>query len=118
MATPRSTPEESGAADRIPQPDGPVVPDELTAVQGRREELRAKHGRGLRDHAARGTMTNTLFMIGLSVLGLVRGFLLAHFLTRADYGVWGILAVSLGTLLWLKSVGIGDKYIQQDDPDQ
>jgi polysaccharide transporter, PST family len=84
----------------------------------RREQLRRRHGRGLREHAARGTVVNTGFMIGLSALGLVRGFLLAGFLSRSDYGVWGILVVSLGTLVWLKQVGIGDKYIQQDEPDQ
>ena len=84
----------------------------------RRESLVARHGRSLRQHAARGTLINTGFLVGLSGLGLVRGFLLAGFLTAADYGVWGILVVSLGTILWLKQVGIGDKYIQQDDPDQ
>jgi PST family polysaccharide transporter len=40
------------------------------------------------------------------------------FLSRSDYGVWGILAVTLGTLLWLRQVGIADKYIQQDEEDQ
>lgn len=140
MAAPRSTPEGSGADEHLPQPEGPVLPspeglpsdarlsashpsalpdpDEVAALQSRRDDLVNLHGRGLREHAAHGTMTNTLFMIGLSVLALARGFILAHFLTRSDYGVWGILAVSLGTLLWLKQVGIGDKYIQQDDPDQ
>ena len=39
-------------------------------------------------------------------------------MSRADYGIWGILAISLGTLLWLKQVGIGDKYVQQDELDQ
>jgi O-antigen/teichoic acid export membrane protein len=75
-------------------------------------------GRTLREHTGHGTVVNTAYMIGLSVLALVRGFILAAFLTRADYGVWGILAVSLGTLLWLKQVGIGDKFIQQDEEDQ
>jgi PST family polysaccharide transporter len=32
--------------------------------------------------------------------------------------VWGILAVSLGVLSRLKLVGVSDKYIQQNDPDQ
>jgi O-antigen/teichoic acid export membrane protein len=32
--------------------------------------------------------------------------------------VFGVLAAALGTLLWLKQVGIGDKYIQQTDDDQ
>ena len=75
-------------------------------------------GRTLREHTARGTLINTGFQIGLSLLGLIRGLILAIFLTRSDYGVWGILAASLGTLLWLRQVGIGDKYIQQDEADQ
>jgi O-antigen/teichoic acid export membrane protein len=72
----------------------------------------------LREHAARGTLINTAFLVGLSLLGLVKGFVIAGFITRADYGIWGLLAVSLGTLVWLKHVGIGDKYIQQDEEDQ
>jgi O-antigen/teichoic acid export membrane protein len=81
---------------------------------GRRSELSGS----LRSLAARGTIINTAFTVGLGVLGLVKGFILAGFMSRSDYGVWGILVVSLGTLLWLKQVGIGDKYIQQDDLDQ
>jgi hypothetical protein len=75
-------------------------------------------GRSLREHVARGTVTNALYLVFLSTLTLVRGFVLALFLTRADYGVWGILMVSLSALLWLKQVGISDKYIQQDERDQ
>jgi O-antigen/teichoic acid export membrane protein len=75
-------------------------------------------GRSLRVHAARGTIINTAFMVGLAGLGLLKGFILATFLNPADYGVWGILVVSLGTLLFLKQVGISDKYIQQDEEDQ
>jgi lipopolysaccharide exporter len=32
--------------------------------------------------------------------------------------VFGVLAAALGTLLWLKQVGVGDKYVQQRDADQ
>jgi O-antigen/teichoic acid export membrane protein len=102
----------------------PVAPladpasEEAKRTMARRDQLRERHGRGLRQHAARGTLVNTMFLIFLSLLGFVRGFVLAHFLTREDYGVWGILVVSLGTVLWLKQVGIGDKYIQQDEVDQ
>lgn len=74
--------------------------------------------RSLREFAARGMLINTGFMIGLSALSLIRGFALAIFLTASDYGVWGVLSVSLGTLMWLKQVGIGDKYLQQDEEDQ
>ena len=89
----------------------------IAPLEERREELVQRHG-DLRTHTARGVMVNTAFMVVLSALSLVRGFALAHYLTREDYGVWGLLAVSLGTLLWLKQVGVGDKYIQQNDPDQ
>lgn len=75
-------------------------------------------GRNLREHTARGTVVNAAYSVGLSVLGLLKGFIVAAFLTAEDYGVWGILVVSLGTLTWLKQAGIGDKYIQQDEEDQ
>ena len=72
----------------------------------------------LRERAARGTVVNAAFLVVLSGLTLVKGFILAGFLAREDYGVWGVLAVSLASLFWLKQVGIDDKYIQQDEPDQ
>lgn len=82
---------------------------------GGRFDLR---GRSLRVVAARGTIVNASFMVALTALGFLRGFILARYVSTTDYGVWGVLIVSLGTLLWLKQVGIGDKYIQQDDEDQ
>jgi len=75
-------------------------------------------GRSLRQHAARGTIINASFLIGMTTLGLVEGFVVAAFLTRQDYGIWGILVVGLGTLGWLKGSAISDKYIQQDEADQ
>lgn len=75
-------------------------------------------GSTLRAFAARGMLVNGGFDVGLSLLGLIRGFVLAALLSRADYGVWGVLVVSLGVLASLKVVGISDKYVQQDEPDQ
>ena len=75
-------------------------------------------GRSLRAHAARGTVLNAAFLVGLTTLGLLKGFVVAAFLTRQDYGIWGILVVGLGTLEWLKGSAISDKYIQQDESDQ
>jgi O-antigen/teichoic acid export membrane protein len=72
----------------------------------------------LRQHTARGTLVNATYFVGLYSLGLIKGFLVAAFLTRTDYGLWGILVIGLGTFLWLKQVGIGDKYVQQDESDQ
>lgn len=72
----------------------------------------------LRRQAARGTLVNTVFLVGVNALGLVRGFVLARFLTRTDYGLFGIVVISLGTLMWLRQGGIGDKYVQQREADQ
>jgi O-antigen/teichoic acid export membrane protein len=84
---------------------GPVA--EASAPQG-----------DLRQRVARGTLINAVFNIGLQLLGFMKGFIVAGFLTAAEYGVWGLLVISLGTLLWLAQLGIDDKYVQQDHPDQ
>ncbi len=75
-------------------------------------------GLSLRSFAARGLIVNTVFDLGVSLLVLLRGLVLARLLSRADYGIWGILVVTLGMLAQLKMVGIGDRYIQQDETDQ
>lgn len=72
----------------------------------------------LRERAARGTIINSAFLVGISGLGLLRGFILAALVSRTDYGLWGVLVVALGTILSLKQVGINDKYIEQDEADQ
>jgi O-antigen/teichoic acid export membrane protein len=72
----------------------------------------------LRQRVARGTLITAAFNIGLQLLGFVKGFIVAGFLTAEQYGVWGLLMISLGTLLWLAQLGIDDKYVQQDHPDQ
>jgi O-antigen/teichoic acid export membrane protein len=71
-----------------------------------------------RVRTARGTLVNTGYLVWLHGLSLLKTFLVAAFLTRSEYGVWGILVVAIGTLVWLKDVGVGDKYVQQDEDDQ
>ena len=88
-------------------------PPAVTEVRGRFRF----HG-SLRERAARGTLVNSAFMVAMAGVNLVRALVLAHFLTRGDYGVIGLLVIALGTILWLKQVGIADKYIQQDEHDQ
>jgi PST family polysaccharide transporter len=75
-------------------------------------------GRTLRQHAARGTLVNTAFMVALSFLGLVRGFVLAALLARSDYGLWGMTIVAMSLVSQLQQAGIGDRYVQQEDEDQ
>ncbi len=75
-------------------------------------------GEGLRGRAARGTMVNSAFLIGLNLMGLVKGIAVAGFITVADYGVWGLVIVVFTTLYGLVQIGVDDKYIQQDAGDQ
>lgn len=75
-------------------------------------------GRTLRAHTARGTIVNALFQIAIASLTFARGFIVAAFLTRSDFGIWGILVVGLGTLSWLKGSAVSSKYVQQSHEDQ
>jgi PST family polysaccharide transporter len=86
-----------------------------------RQELEERidlRGRSLRQHAARGTLINSAFQVGLAGLGFLRRIVIAAFLTREEFGIWGILITTLMTLAWLKEIGVADKYIQQSEPDQ
>lgn len=91
--------------------DAPEVPGSPVADGGAEPA-------SIRVRAARGTLVNAAFMVGLQTLGLLKGFVIAAFLTKSEYGVWGLLVISIGTLGWLKEVGISDKYVQQDEEDQ
>jgi O-antigen/teichoic acid export membrane protein len=73
---------------------------------------------GLRGRAARGTILNSGFMIGLFGLGMLQRLVVAAFLTREEFGIWGIVLTTLLALSFLKQVGISDKYVQQSEPDQ
>ena len=105
-------------SDRSPTPDGPAAgvldSPELPAAPQRIDSSRF----GLRQLAARGVLINAAFQVGFAGLGLVQRFAVAAFLTTAEFGLWGIVLIVVLTLSWLKEVGISDKYVQQDEPDQ
>jgi len=75
-------------------------------------------GRSLRSHTARGSVVNGVFVLGVNLLNILKGFAVAIFVSAAEYGVWGILLVTFTSLLWLKSSVVGDKFIQQNEDDQ
>ncbi|HEX2015693.1 MAG TPA: oligosaccharide flippase family protein [Solirubrobacteraceae bacterium] len=87
------------------------MPAATPAVEGRL----ASEGESLRGRAARGAVINGAYLAGFYSLSLLRGFAVAAFLSLTEFGAWGVLAIALGTMLALKQVGIGDKYIQQSD---
>ena len=91
--------------------------EETDALEARRARLAEKGGGSLRSYTAGGMMINAAFNIGLRGLSFIRGFLVAIFLTPADYGLWAVIILGYTALGRLKQVGIVDKYIQQDEPD-
>jgi O-antigen/teichoic acid export membrane protein len=104
----------SSAAEPRNDADGRAEPPEYSATNRR---IRTD-GRSLRQHAARGILINSGFQVALASLTFVQGFVVAAFLTRRDYGIWGILIVGLGTLQWLKGGAVSEKYVQQSHADQ
>ena len=73
---------------------------------------------GLRQLAARGVVITAAFQTGYATLSLLQRFAVAAFLTTSEYGLWGIVLLIVTTLSWLKEIGISDKYVQQDEPNQ
>jgi O-antigen/teichoic acid export membrane protein len=73
---------------------------------------------GLRRVAARGTIVNAAFNVGLDTLSLLRGLIVAALLLPSEYGVWTVLVIAIGTLGLLKEGVVGDKFVQQDEADQ
>jgi O-antigen/teichoic acid export membrane protein len=64
-------------------------------------------------------LVTSAFQILLVAVSALRGLIVAAFLTRADYGVWGIVGLTLWTALGFKTVfGAGEKYVQQSEADQ
>jgi lipopolysaccharide exporter len=107
----------------LPSPEGegppPLDEEEAFAQQtGLRRLIPLPKGRSLREHTARGVLINSFFQLGLTGVGLVRRVGIAAFLTQTEYGFWGLIVTTLITLSWLKQVGISDKYVQQDDPNE
>lgn len=117
VSSPPPPPFPGPALPLVPAP-GALSPAPGAGAQAIVERELETHGRTLRQHAARGTTINGAFLLGLTSLGLLKGYVVAAFLSRSDYGVWGILVVGLGTLGWLKGAAVSDKYVQQSEQDQ
>jgi PST family polysaccharide transporter len=75
-------------------------------------------GTGLRVRAVRGTLISSVWLVGLNLLSLVRGFVVAGLLAASELGTWGVVVAVLSTVLWLREIGLGDRFIQQRQDDQ
>ena len=72
----------------------------------------------LRRRTARGVLVNGGFILVAEGVVLVQQVLVARLLTTFQVGLYGIVSITVITLLTLKQVGIDEQYVQQDDDDQ
>ncbi len=72
----------------------------------------------LRTRTARGSVINAGFVVATSALSVLQTVIVARLLPTPVFGRWGLLMAAFMTILLITSVGIDDKYIQQDHPDQ
>ena len=72
----------------------------------------------LRALTAGGAVVNGVFHVGVALLTLLRGFAVAALVTRADYGIWGLLGLAIWTATIVRSVGVNERYVQQSESDQ
>lgn len=89
-------------------------PDAADPFDGRFEAA----GETLRERTARGTLVVAAFQVGFTGLEFARRMIVVAFLSAAEFGFFGLLIVSLSVVLWLKQIGVSDKYIQQSETDQ
>ncbi len=75
-----------------------------------RDELRAR--------AARGAIINGLFLLSVEALGLIQAIVVARLLDADQVGTYGIVSVTVVTLLSLKQVGIDEAFVQQSGENQ
>ena len=87
------------------------------AAPTRRRRLKLREG-SLRRQTAHGTIVNAAFLIGVSTLGVLRGLIVVAFLSPSDYGVFGLIVLTTGLILFLKQVGVSDRFVQQDADDE
>jgi len=101
-------------------PEPGVLAPETPAASSRGSRMERIAGiRDLRRHTARGMMVNSVYQLTLIGIGVLKGLIIAALLTRADYGLLGVLGLTLWTALSLKNqFGAGNKYVQQSDENQ
>ncbi len=72
----------------------------------------------LRSRAARGAIINGAFLIAVESLGLIQAIVVARLLDADQIGLYGIVSVTVMTLLSLKQIGIDEAFVQQEQDDQ
>ena len=72
----------------------------------------------LRRRTVRGVLVNGTFLLLVEVAVVVQQIVAARLLSTSQVGLYGIVSITVITLLTLKQVGIDEQYVQQDESDQ
>lgn len=72
----------------------------------------------LRRRTARGVLVNGAFVLLAEGVVVMQQVAVARLLSISEVGLYGIVSITVMTLLTLKQVGIDEQYVQQDEPDQ
>lgn len=72
----------------------------------------------LRRRTARGVLVNGGFLVLVEAVTLLQQVIVARMLSASQVGLYGIVSVTVVTLLTLKQVGIDEQYVQQEEEDQ
>ena len=72
----------------------------------------------LRSRTIRGVAINAAFLVVVEMAALAQGLIVARILGPSELGVYGIVSITVMTLIALKRVGIDEAYVQQDEADQ
>jgi O-antigen/teichoic acid export membrane protein len=72
----------------------------------------------LRRRTARGVLVNGGFILVAEGVVLIQQIFVARFLSTSEVGLYGIVSITVITLLTLKQVGIDEQFVQQEELDQ
>ena len=69
----------------------------------------------LRARTIRGVAINAAFLVVVEMAALAQGLIVARILGPSEIGLYGIVSITVMTLIALKRVGIDEAYVQQDE---
>jgi O-antigen/teichoic acid export membrane protein len=72
----------------------------------------------LRSRTVRGVAVNAVFLVVVEAATLAQGLIVARLLGPSQVGLYGIVSVTVMTLIALKRVGIDEAYVQQEEANQ
>jgi len=72
----------------------------------------------LRSRTIRGVAINAAFLMVVEAAALAQGLIVARILGPSEIGLYGIVSITVMTLIALKRVGIDEAFVAQDERDQ